>query len=69
MKGDLQKNFYQKILEATQNIGRQARKGSGNYVVVNSNLAKYFLSLNQLRVDKIDKILSIIWIIFYNFVL
>jgi hypothetical protein len=51
-------NFYQKILEASQKIASQAKRGPANYVVVNQNLAKYFLPINLLRAERIEKILN-----------
>ena len=48
------KDWVDKLILAAEHINRVSRNGSGNYTVVDSDIARFLIGMN--RVDKIKRI-------------
>jgi hypothetical protein len=64
LPGQPNRELIQKLLDASNQITKSSIRGSGNYMLVNSNLASYFSSIlsirTSLRIEKIEKMTAII---------
>jgi len=56
----MSKDLIQKILEASNHIHKSSIKGSGSFIVTNTQVAKSFTNifLNNQRIEKCKKILN-----------
>ena len=59
MSDDLQKDLVKKLLEASNQIHRASTKGSGNFIITSSQVAKSFtLMYVGERIEKCKEILA-----------
>ena len=53
-----QKNIIEKLLQASQKVHQASLRGSGNYIVVNSNTASILITASW-RMAKIKRIFNL----------